>query len=115
MVIGGRITAGKASGQKELRAIAIVLAKVKPNWLSWLRYSHDHPPYPDPEETPVTGIPAANILIIAHTHHAPSTPLLTVMADEKFTRRVQEGIVKAARVAATIIRRRVHIFVSFGA
>lgn len=106
MVIAGGIHAGKATGQEgRLRVVATVLehgtnrlALVACDVLMLTRQTLD------PVVTEIaaaTGIPAAGILInCTHTHHAPSTMRVHDYGpDETFTRRTQEGIVKAVTLA----------------
>lgn len=106
MVIAGSIEPGKATGQEgKLRAVAVVLEKggtklaiVACDVLMMTRRTLDPVVA---EASQATGIPAAHILVnCTHTHHAPSTMRLHGYdADPVFTRRVQEGIVKALREA----------------
>lgn len=108
MVIAGGIGPGKAAGQEgRLRAVAVVIEKngtklaiVACDVLMLTRRSLD--PVVS-EIARATGIPAANVLInCTHTHHAPSTMRVhDYDLDSIFTRRVQEGIVKAVREADT--------------
>jgi len=113
MIIAGGITAGKATGQEgKLRAVAVVLEQ-KPfgkfaiiaNDVLMLTRKHLDPVVHELEQR--LGLPAAHILInCTHTHHAPSTMVLHDYGlDETFTRRVQEGIVKAAQNAQANLSR----------
>jgi len=106
MVIAGGIGPGKATGQEgKLRAAAVVLEK---NGVKLGIAACDVLMMPrrvlDPvvaEVSQAIGVPPANILInCTHTHHALSTLRLhDYDTDDVFTRRVQEGIVKAFRDA----------------
>ena len=106
MVIAGGITAGKATGQEgKLRAVAVVLEKngtklaiVACDVLMMTRKTLD--PVVSAVEK-ATRIPAQNILInCTHTHHAPSTMRVhDYDLDPVFTRRVQDGILKAVEQA----------------
>lgn len=108
MVIAGGIGPGKATGQEgKLRAVAFVLdhadtrvAIIACDVLMMDRLVLD-PVVAELQR--VTGIPAAHILInCTHTHHAPSTLRVhDYEPDPTFTRRVQEGIVRAVRTALT--------------
>lgn len=106
MVIAGGITAGKVTGQEgSLRCVAVVLelgrskiAIVACDVLMMTRQTLD----PVVEEIGrATGIPATHVLInCTHTHHAPSTMRVHDYGpDDVFTKRVQEGILKAVRDA----------------
>jgi neutral ceramidase len=107
MVIAGGITAGKAAGQEgKLRAVAVVLEQPPFGKLGivacdvlMMRREHLDPAAREIEKT--IGIPFANILVnCTHTHHAPSTMVLHGYGlDDKFVKRVQRGIVKAAQEA----------------
>lgn len=106
MVIAGGIGPGKASGQEgKLRCVATVIelstnrvAIVACDVLMLTRESLD----PVAEEiSRDLKIPIANILInCTHTHHAPSTMKVHGYdLDPIFTKRVQRGIVEAAKRA----------------
>lgn len=107
MVIGGGILPGRAKGQEgKLRAVAVVVEKpgappVAIVACDVLMMNRD---LLDPAAEQIArecGIPASRVLFNAtHTHHAPSS--CTVHGyprDEIFSRRVQQGIVKAVKAA----------------
>lgn len=106
MVIAGGIEPGRANGQEgKLRATAVVLelgtirlAIVSLDILM-IRREHLDPVVAEIERD--LHIPAPNILISStHTHHAPSTMVVHGYGlDERFTARVQRGIVTAVRDA----------------
>jgi hypothetical protein len=107
MVIGGSILPYKVAGQDgKLRAVAAVIekpggGKVAIIACDVLMMNRDLLDPVVEEVGTALGIPPANILInCTHTHHAPST--CTVHGyprDERFCRRVQKAIVKAATEA----------------
>lgn len=109
MPLSGGIEPGKASGQEgQLRAVAIVLAKGSQERLAIvacdvLAMTRDllDPAVAEIERT--TGIHADHILINStHTHHAPGTVNVHhCKLDEVFSRRVQQGIVRAVQQANT--------------
>ena len=106
MVIAGGITAGKVSGQEgDLRCVAVVVER-QGVYLAWVACDvlmltrQDLDPVVATIEREL-GIPAANVLVnCTHTHHAPSTMRVHDYGpDPVFTRRVQDGIVRAVRDA----------------
>jgi hypothetical protein len=106
MNIAGGIHAGKATGQEgKLRCVAVVLEKppaklaiVACDVLMLTRQTLD-PVVAEAEKA--TGIPPAQILVhCTHTHHAPSTMRVHDYGpDEVFTKRVQQGILRAVTEA----------------
>ncbi len=106
MVIAGGITAGKVTGQEgQLRCVAVVVER-QGVYLAWVACDvlmltrQDLDPVLATIEREL-GIPAANVLVnCTHTHHAPSTMRVHDYGpDPVFTRRVQDGIVRAVRDA----------------
>ena len=106
MVIAGGITAGKVSGQEgELRCVAVVVER-QGVYLAWVACDvlmltrQDLDPVLATIEREL-GIPATHVLVnCTHTHHAPSTMRVHDYGpDPVFTRRVQDGIVRAVRDA----------------
>lgn len=107
MVIAGGITPGKASGQEgKLRAVAVVVEKAGSGKLAivacdvlMMKREDLDPAAKDIEAK--TGIPTERILInCTHTHHAPSTILIHGYdADTRFTKEVQQAIVRAVHAA----------------
>ncbi len=108
MVVGGGIHGGTLTGQEgELRAVAVVIEKPGSPKIALvacdvLMLTRDQLDPVVERITRETAIPPEGILINAtHTHHAPST--VTVHGyprDERFSRRVQDGIVAAVKEAA---------------
>ena len=107
MVIGGGILPGKAAGQEgKLRATAVVIEKPGGGTVALvacdvLMMARDLLDPAADEVAKALGISVANVLInCTHTHHAPSTCTVHGYArDELFCRRVQQGIVRAAKEA----------------
>jgi hypothetical protein len=107
MVIGGSILPYKVKGQEgKLRAVATVVEKPGAGKVcivacDVLMLNRDLLDPVAEEVAKALGIPESHVLInCTHTHHAPST--VTVHGyerDEVFCRRVQRGIVKAAKDA----------------
>lgn len=106
MIIAGGIEGGRAKGQEgKLRCVAVVIEKddarvaiVACDVLMLTRRSLD-PVMAEIQQR--FGIPSSHTLInCTHTHHAPSTMKVHDYGpDEVFTRRVQEGIVRAVGAA----------------
>lgn len=109
MVIGGGIGPGKATGQEgELRAVAVVLEKPGASKVAIvacdvLFVSRDWVDRALAEIARTTGIPAENVLVNAtHTHHAPTTATVHgYMRDDKFTKRVEDAIVRSVQDASS--------------
>jgi hypothetical protein len=107
MVIGGGILPGKAKGQEgQLRATAVVIEKPGSGKVALvacdvLMMARDLLDPAVEEAAKALGIPTSHILVnCTHTHHAPSTCTVHGYArDELFCRRVQQGIVRAAKEA----------------
>jgi hypothetical protein len=107
MVVGGGILPAKLKGQEgALRAVATVIEKPGAGAVcivacDVLMLNRDLLDPVTEEVAKALGIPEAHVLInCTHTHHAPST--VTVHGyerDEVFCRRVQRGIVSAAKQA----------------
>jgi neutral ceramidase len=107
MVIGGGILPYKVKGQEgQLRAVAVVIEKPSAGKVcvvacDVLMMNRDLLDPVAEEVATALGVPASHVLInCTHTHHAPST--CTVHGyprDELFCKRVQQGIVKAAKDA----------------
>lgn len=102
MVIAGGITEGKAQGQEgRLRCAAIVLElggqKLGIAACDVLMLTRETLDPVVAEISAATGIPTSHILInCTHTHHAPSTMRVHDYGpDPVFTKRVQQGLVKA--------------------
>ena len=107
MVIGGGIMSAKVTGQEgKLRAVAVVIEKAGSGKVvvvacDVLMLNRDLLDPAAEEIAKAIDIPVAHVLInCTHTHHAPSTVTIHGYArDELFCRRVQQGIVKAAKDA----------------
>jgi len=107
MVIGGGILPVKVKGQEApLRAVAVVVEKPGAGKVALvacdvLMLNRDLLDPAVEEVAKALGIPTANVLVnCTHTHHAPSTCTIHGYArDELFCRRVQQGIIKAAKAA----------------
>jgi hypothetical protein len=107
MVIGGGILPGKAKGQEApLRAVAVVVEKPGAGKVALvacdvLMLNRDLLDPAVEEVAKALGISTANVLVnCTHTHHAPSTCTIHgYQRDELFCRRVQQGIIKAAKEA----------------
>lgn len=107
MVIGGSILPYKVTGQDgQLRAVAVVVEKPASGKVALvacdvLMMNRDLLDPVAEEVAAALGVPPSHVLInCTHTHHAPST--CTVHGyprDELFCRRVQRGIVAAAKEA----------------
>jgi len=107
MVIAGGIGPGKATGQEgQVRAVAVVLEKpgspkVAIVACDVLFVTRDFVDAALLQIEKSTGIQPDHVLVNAtHTHHAPCTASVHgYVRDDTFTRRVQEGIVKAVEDA----------------
>jgi hypothetical protein len=107
MVIGGGILPVKVKGQEApLRAVAVGVEKPGAGKVALiacdvLMMNRDLLDPAVEEVAKAFGIPTANVLInCTHTHHAPSTCTIHgYQRDELFCRRVQQGIVRAAKEA----------------
>jgi hypothetical protein len=107
MVVGGGILPVKVKGQEApLRAVAVVVEKPGAGKLAIvacdvLMMNRDLLDPAVEEVAKALGIPTANVLVnCTHTHHAPSTCTIHgYQRDELFCRRVQQGIVRAAKEA----------------
>jgi hypothetical protein len=107
MVIGGSILPYKVKGQEApLRAVAVVIerpgaAKVALVACDVLMLNRDLLDPAVEEAAKALGVPPSHVLVnCTHTHHAPSTCTVHgYKRNELFCRRVQQGIVKAARDA----------------
>jgi neutral ceramidase len=107
MVIGGGILPFKVRGQEApLRATAVVVEKPGAGKLALvacdvLMLNRDLLDPAADEVARALGIPTAHVLVnCTHTHHAPSTCTIHgYQRDELFCRRVQQGIIKAAKEA----------------
>src|SRR5262245_14239173 len=107
MVIGGGILPYKVKGQEgKLRAVATVIEKPGAGKVcvvacDVLMLNRDLLDPVTEDVAKALGIPESHVLInCTHTHHAPSTVTIHgYERDEIFCRRVQKGIVKAAKDA----------------
>jgi hypothetical protein len=107
MVIGGSILPYKVKGQEgKLRAVATVIEKPGAGKVcvvacDVLMLNRDLLDPMAEEVAKALGIPESHVLVnCTHTHHAPSTVTIHgYERDELFCRRVQKGIVKAAKDA----------------
>ena len=107
MVIGGGILPGFVKGQEApLRAVAVVVEKPGAGKVALvacdvLMLNRDLLDPAIDEVAKALGVPTSHVLVnCTHTHHAPSTVTIHgYQRDELFCRRVQQGIVKAAKAA----------------
>jgi neutral ceramidase len=107
MVIGGSILPYKVKGQEApLRVVAVVVEKPGAGKVvlvacDVLMLNRDLLDPAVEEVAKALGISTAHVLVnCTHTHHAPSTVTIHgYKRDELFCRRVQQGIVKAAKEA----------------